>query len=103
VEALKPHAAACNRMRREIRRQWKHLSPMKWRDSAIHRPAAAKIGRRVKHLCAIADFHPRRTLTRCAGLAANRRQNRDRNFSCDTTRFFGGADMAAPFAAMGPP
>jgi hypothetical protein len=60
--------------------------------------AAWKIGRRVKHLDSIADFHPRRTLTRCAGVAANRRQMRDRNFSCGKTRFFRGDDVATPYA-----
>jgi hypothetical protein len=56
---------------------------------------ASKIGRRMRHLRRIADFHPRRTLTRCAGLEANRRPIRDRNFSCGKTRFFRGGDMAA--------
>jgi hypothetical protein len=60
--------------------------------------AASKIGRRMRHLRPIADFHPRRTLTRCAGLAANRGQMRDRNFSCGKTRFFRGNDVAVRFA-----
>ena len=94
---------ARNRKQYIYHERWREVrDENKYERMIVFGKALPKIRRRVKHLCAIADFHPRRTLTRCAGLAANRRQNRDRNFSCDTTRFFGGADAAASFAAMGP-
>jgi hypothetical protein len=66
-------------------------------------PPAAKIGRRATHLHPISDFHRRRTLTRCAGLEANRWRIRDRDFPCGKTRFFWGADWAADRSAEKPP
>jgi hypothetical protein len=80
----------------EIRRQWKHLSTMNGATGAIHLAGASKIGRQVRHLHPIVDFHACRTLTRSAGLEANRRQKRDGNFSCGKTRFFRGDDVEVP-------
>jgi hypothetical protein len=51
----------------------------------------------MRHLRPIADFHPRHTLTACAGHAANRRPMCDGNFACGKTGFFRGDEVAVPF------
>jgi hypothetical protein len=99
IEALKPGGAKRSSVRREIRRPLKHLRAMNSATGASVMLATWKIGRRLKHLRPIADFHPRRTLTRCESLEANRRRICDRNFSCGKTRFFRGHEVAVPFSA----
>jgi hypothetical protein len=84
-------------VRHKIRRQLKHLRAVSGAAARSTMPTASKIGRRMRHLHPIVDFHACRTLTRYAGLEANRRQKRDRNFSCGKTRFFRGDDVAACF------
>jgi hypothetical protein len=84
-------------VRREICRPLRHLRAVSGAAGAIRHAGSCENRTPDETLVSHRRFSPaRRTLTRCAGLEANRRPICDRNFSCGKTRFFRGDDVAAP-------
>jgi hypothetical protein len=100
IEALKPRDGMRAAIGREIRRQSKYLSAVSGTAGVIRHAAGLGNPTPREALTPHRRFSPARTLTQCAGVAANRRPIRGRNFSCGKTRFFRGDDVAVPFSIV---